>query len=42
MLIMQKHADCLREEGLKSFADKTLAFRTELEVVDEYSVNFNS
>jgi hypothetical protein len=35
-------AERLRKEGLKRFADKVLAFRTELEVVDEYSVSFNS
>lgn len=34
-------ADRLRNEGLKKFADKMLAFRTELEIIDEYSVNFN-
>ena len=34
-------ANRLRQEGLKRFADKTLAFRTELEVIDEYSVSFN-
>ena len=31
-------AEKLRDEGLKKFADKCLAFRTELEVIDEYSV----
>jgi len=37
-----KHdADRLRNEGLSKFADKMLAFRTELEIIDEYSVNFN-
>ena len=35
------HAEGLRQDGLKRFADKMLAFRTELEVVDEYSVDFN-
>jgi len=34
-------AERLRSEGLKQFADKMLAFRTELEVIDEYSVTFN-
>jgi hypothetical protein len=34
-------AERLRSDGLKRFADKSLAFRTELEVIDEYSVNFN-
>ncbi len=33
-------AEQLRREGLKRFADKMLAFRTELEVIDEYQVNF--
>ncbi|HLV38054.1 DUF4286 family protein [Xanthomarina sp.] len=37
----KNHADNLRQEGLKRFADKTLAFRTELEIIDEYSVTFN-
>ena len=31
----------LRSEGLKKFGDKMLAFRTELEIIDEYSVDFN-
>ena len=35
------HADALRQDGLKRFADKMLAFRTELEVIDEFSVTFN-
>ncbi|WP_339751300.1 DUF4286 family protein [uncultured Winogradskyella sp.] len=34
-------AERLRSEGIKRFADKSLAFRTELEIIDEYSVNFN-
>lgn len=33
-------ADKLRNEGLQKFADKVLSFRTELEIVDEYTVNF--
>lgn len=37
----EKHADALREEAIKHFADKVLAFRTELEVIDEYSVKFD-
>lgn len=37
----KNHADNLRQEVLKRFADKTLAFRTELEIIDEYSVTFN-
>ncbi|TCK68055.1 uncharacterized protein DUF4286 [Winogradskyella wandonensis] len=36
----KEDADRLRLEGLKRFADKMLAFRTELEVIDEYTVNF--
>lgn len=31
----------LRAEGLSKFADKMLAFRTELEIVDEFTVTFN-
>ena len=34
-------AERLRQKGSTRFADKMLAFRTELEVIDEYSVNFN-
>jgi hypothetical protein len=32
------NADSLRQEALKHFADKVLSFRTELEIVDEYTV----
>ena len=35
------HAERLRQKGSARFADKMLAFRTELEVIDEYSVNLN-
>ncbi|WP_179021244.1 DUF4286 family protein [Winogradskyella forsetii] len=35
-----EHAANLRQKGLKRFGDKVLSFRTELEVVDEYSVAF--
>jgi hypothetical protein len=31
-------ADTLRNEAVKLFGDKVLAFRTELEVIDEYHV----
>ncbi|WP_308993714.1 DUF4286 family protein [Mariniflexile litorale] len=31
----------LKTEVLKKFADKVLSFRTELEIVDEYTVTFN-
>lgn len=37
----KKDAAKLQQESIKLFADKVLAFRTELEVIDEYSVNFN-
>lgn len=37
----REDAEKLKAEGLKLFADKMLAFRTELEIVDEYSVNLN-
>ncbi len=30
-----------RQEGLTLFSDKMLAFRTELEIIDEYSVTHN-
>ena len=36
----EKHADALRRDAVQQFADKVLAFRTELEVIDEYSVTF--
>ncbi|MFK7831889.1 MAG: DUF4286 family protein [Winogradskyella sp.] len=36
----KEDAETLKQEGLKRFADKMLAFRTELEIVDEYSVDF--
>jgi len=29
----------LRREGLQKFGDKMLAFRTELEIIDEYTVS---
>lgn len=32
----QQHADLLRQEGLKLFGDKMLAFRTELEIISEH------
>jgi hypothetical protein len=37
----KEDADKLRADSLKRFGDKTLAFRTELEIIDEYSVDFN-
>jgi len=36
----KEDAETLRAESLKKFADKQLAFRTEMEIVDEYSVKF--
>jgi hypothetical protein len=36
----KEDADRLRAETLKKFADKILAFRTELQIVDEYTVKF--
>ncbi len=33
-------AEKLRGDGLSRFADKSLAFRTELEIIDEFSVSF--
>ena len=36
----KEDAKKLRTEGLKKFADKMLAFRTELEIIDEYSVTY--
>ena len=35
-------AERLQKDGRVLFADKTLAFRTELEVLDEYSVTIDS
>ncbi len=37
----KQDAEGLRREGFSKFADKVLAFRTELEIIDEYSVAFN-
>ncbi|RZP15263.1 MAG: DUF4286 family protein [Flavobacteriales bacterium] len=34
----QNDASGLKQEGLMKFADKMLAFRTELEIIDEYTV----
>ena len=34
-------ADKLKREALLKFADKMLAFRTELEIIDEYSVTLH-
>ncbi len=37
----KEDAPKLRTEIIKKFADKVLAFRTELEIIDEYSASFN-
>jgi hypothetical protein len=37
----REDAERLRTDGQKRFADKMLAFRTELEMIDEYFVNIN-
>lgn len=37
----KEDAQRLRADAQKRFADKMLAFRTELELVDEYFVNIN-
>jgi len=36
----KEDADKLRTDGLKKFDDKMLTFRTELEIIDEYTVSF--
>ena len=36
----KEDAEKLRSDGLKQFADKVLNFRTELQIIDEYTVNF--
>ena len=36
----KEDAERLKREGLAKFADKMLSFRTELEIIDEYSVTF--
>lgn len=36
----REDAERLRSEGQKRFADKMLAFRTELQIIDEYTVKF--
>jgi len=36
----KEDAEAFRSEALKLFADKMLAFRTELQIIDEYTVNF--
>ena len=37
----ESHAEGLRQAGAQKFADKMLAFRTELEFIDEYTVDFD-
>ena len=37
----KENAPKLRMDVLKKFADKVLSFRTELQIIDEYTVKFN-
>jgi len=37
----QEHAEDLRKQSHEIFGDKVLSFRTELEVIDEYTVHHN-
>lgn len=37
----KEDAPKLRTDALKRFGDKVLSFRTELQIIDEYSVKFN-
>ena len=37
----KEDAEKLRQDGSSRFADKMLAYRTELEIIDEYSVTYN-
>lgn len=37
----ENEAEELRKEGHEMFGDKVIAFRTELEVIDEYTVHTN-
>ncbi len=37
----QVNADKLKSDGLLKFGDKMLAFRTELEIIDEFTVTQN-
>ena len=36
-----EHSERLKQEGLKRFGDKVLSFRTELELIDEYVIDYN-
>jgi len=38
-LYYKNDADRLRQDVLKNFGDRVLSFRTELEIIDEYTVN---
>jgi len=38
---LSHYAPQLKKEGLEKFGDKMLAFRTELEIMDEFTVSFN-
>ncbi len=37
---LKNDAEKLQSEALKLFGDKVLSFRTELQIIDEYTVNF--
>jgi len=37
----EEHAPKLRADVFRKFADKVLSFRTELEILDEYTVTYN-
>ena len=37
----KEDAERLRNVSLKKFGDKTLSFRTELEIIDEFSTDFS-
>ena len=37
----KEDANRLRNDGLKRFGDKTVSFRTELEIIDEFSVDLS-
>ena len=36
----RENADTLQAEGVKKFGSKMLSFRTELQIIDEYTVKF--
>lgn len=38
-LYYEKYAPALQQQGLEKFGESVLSFRTELEMIDEYTVN---